>query len=46
MAILEALCTAAARKVLDFNAQESSSTLWAMSKSGTRKPEVRMTTLF
>ena len=38
--VFEALCAEASWKVQDFNAQGLANTLWAMAKSGTRKPEV------
>ena len=34
------MCTAAAEKVQDFNAQEIANTLWAMAKTGTQMPDV------
>ena len=34
------LCTEAAQKVQDFNAQEVANTLWAMAKTGTQTPDV------
>ncbi len=35
--ILEALCTVAAQKVQDFNAQEVANMLWAMVKTCTQR---------
>ncbi len=38
--VFEALCTAAAEKAQDFNAQGLAIALWAMAKTGTQMPEV------
>ena len=38
--VFEALYTAVAQKVQDFNARDLANTLWAMAKTGTQMPDV------